>query len=91
MPEWVQRDAAAPAQSDRLLQAALRDRFVVTMHDGDAFEGLLVEADDRVLILAQATSLSERGTRINVDGALYLERAKVAYLQRPGGIPAGGD
>lgn len=88
MPEWVQRDAPEP---DRLLQEAVRSRFVVTLIDcEDAFEGLLVEADDRTLILVQASSITRTGTRIGVDGALYLERGRVAYLQRTGGLPLPG-
>jgi len=86
---WFRRAAPpAPAHPDRLVQASVRSRFVVTMHDGGTFEGLLVDADDRVLVLVQASSLSPQGARIGVDGALYLERREIAYLQRPDGLPA---
>ena len=89
---WLRRSAPpeppAPPHPDRLVCDALRSRFVVTMHDGGTFEGLLIDADDRVLVLAQASSVSPQGTRIGVDGALYLERREIAYLQRPDGLPA---
>jgi hypothetical protein len=70
-------------QRDRLLKAALRARFLVTLTDGLTVDGLLVDVDDRTLILAAASNVGQDGTRTPIDGMVYLPRASVAYLQRP--------
>ena len=80
MPRDMRR---AARQRDRLIRDALRDRFVVTMHSGEALEGLLWAVDDHTVILADAATLSQLGQRTPIDGWVYLPRAAVAYLQRP--------
>lgn len=72
------------ANRDQLIRRALRDRFVVTMHNKDAFEGLLLDADANTIHITDAYALTGRD-RLAVDGDLYLPRAQVAYMQRPGG------
>lgn len=68
---------------DRLLKVALRDRFLVTMKSGEAFEALLADVDDRTLVMVDGYVVSDAG-RHKVDGSLYLSRADVAYMQKPG-------
>ncbi|WP_460406564.1 hypothetical protein [Actinophytocola sediminis] len=68
---------------DRLIRQALRERFVITLHSGEAVEGLLWAVDDHTVILADAASLSPLGQRTPIDGWVYLPRTGVAYLQRP--------
>lgn len=68
---------------DRILRDLLRSRFVVTTVDGATFEGLLVEVDDRTLLLADTFSVLADGQRVRVDGQLFIERTKVAYMQKP--------
>lgn len=87
MPRWLKRKTPAPA--DRLLAAALRERFIVTLTDESAFDGLLIDVDERVLVLAQASTPNAGGARVGIDGALYLERSRVAYMQRVAGLPSG--
>ena len=93
MRGWFRRLPAAEAvpetPRDRLLAAALRERFIITMQDEAAFDGLLIDVDERVLVLAQASTPNAGGARVMVDGVLYLERSLVKYMQRPGGLPAG--
>lgn len=86
-------EARAATEADRLLAGALRERFVVTLRDTEdsAFEGLLVDVDARTLVLVDAVQLSRGGAKVGVDGALYLERSRVHYLQRPGGLPWPGE
>lgn len=67
---------------DRLIRKALRERFVVTMLNGDAFEGLLLDADEKTVRLTASFALSGRD-RVAVDGDLYLPRPEIAYMQRP--------
>lgn len=71
------------AHRDRLIRQALRERFVVTMRTKETFEGLLLEADDKTVRLTDAHVLDGK-TRLSVDGDLYLPRAEVSYMQRPG-------
>jgi len=66
---------------DKLVRDALRDRFVVTMKDGGTFDGLLDDVDDRTICLREATVLSS--ARTPIDGRVLLNRADVAYMQRP--------
>lgn len=67
---------------DRLIRQTLRERFVVTMKSGATFEGLLLDADDRTVVLVESFALDENG-RHRVDGSMYLARSDVDYMQRP--------
>lgn len=69
--------------ADRLLKSRLRERFVVTMSDGQAFAGLLYAVDGRSLILRDAEALTPNAKTTPVDGELILPRSSVAYMQRP--------
>lgn len=61
---------------------AIHKRFVITMTDETTFDGLLVDSDDSVLILANARALTDpREAPTPVDGRVYLERANVKYTQ----------
>jgi len=51
------------------------------MKDGGTFDGLLDDVDDRTICLLEAKVLSNN--RASVDGRLLLNRADVAYMQRP--------
>lgn len=67
---------------DRLLKDRLREVFVVTLDNGEAFSGLLYAVDARSVVLRQV-ELIEGTTRQPVDGELVLPRARVLYLQKP--------
>lgn len=62
----------------------VRDRVLVTTTAGEAFAGVLLEADDRHLVLVDAAQVAPNGDRIQVDGQLWLPTVTVAYLQKPG-------
>lgn len=68
---------------DRLVRRALRERFVVTLHTKETFEGLLLDVDDNTVHLTDAYAL-EGKSRLSVDGDLFLPRAQVSYMQKPG-------
>lgn len=70
-------------ERDQLLREALRDRFAVTLANGEAVEGLLYEVDARTLIMCDACAFDEAGARVPLDGWVYLPRTQVLYLQRP--------
>lgn len=73
------------ARRDRLVRQALRERFVVTLHTNETFDGLLLDADDKTIHLADAYLL-DGNQRHKVDGELYLPRSGVAYMQKPGEV-----
>jgi small nuclear ribonucleoprotein (snRNP)-like protein len=74
---------------DRLIRFAMRDRFAITLTSGETVEGVLYDADDTTVILADACAITDRGDRTPLDGWVYLPRAHVLYLQRPYQTPRG--
>lgn len=68
---------------DRLLRAALRERFAITVASDETVEGLLWDVDDSTVILVDAVMITERGHRTPIDGWVYLPRRSVLYMQRP--------
>lgn len=71
------------AKADKLLREHLSERFVVTLDDETTFVGLLRDVDDRVLSLVDVVQLAPNGDQVRVDGQLYVERFRIAYMQRP--------
>lgn len=67
---------------DRLMRQRMREKVIVTLDDGTAFEGLLYEADAKSVVLREAQLHSGQGAT-PVDGEIILPRARVLYLQRP--------
>lgn len=66
----------------RLIRRALRARFVVTT-DAGTFEGVLLSADSRHLVLVDAAPVDADAERRPIDGELWLAVDKVLYMQRP--------
>lgn len=66
---------------DRLLKRALRERFVITLVGGEAFEGLLDEWDRSTASFVDAAAVSAN-ERVQVDGTLYVPRDQIRYMQR---------
>lgn len=60
-------------------------RVVVTLKSGDAFSGVLFEADGGALVLRDAAALGagQEGVNVPLDGELLMLLADVLYLQRP--------
>jgi hypothetical protein len=72
-------------RADRLIRQHYRDRYLVTLTTGEAFEGVLIDLDPSHIILADAESVRPDGERIPVDGRLWLPRTNVLYMQQPKG------
>ncbi len=53
----------------------------MTLTNGDAFDGLLIDADERTIRLGSVFAVGER-TRIQVDGEMFVPRLEVRYMQR---------
>lgn len=69
----------------RILRERLRRRVIVTLHTGEAFAGLLFEADAQVWVLreAQALGVGENRSNLVVDGELLVLAVDIAYVQLP--------
>lgn len=67
-----------------LIRRALRDRFVVTLITGEAWDGVLLEADGRHYVLVDAAQITAGGDRVKADGKIWLQAGDVAYMQQPG-------
>lgn len=67
---------------DRIIKLHVRERFVVTLKSGEAVEGVLMDADDTSLVMADCT-VWRGDAKWRADGQMFLARADVAYMQRP--------
>lgn len=70
---------------NRVLRSRLRRRVLVTLHSGEAFDGVLFDADRQALVLRNASQVgvANRGTPVPVDGEVVVLLEDVAYLQLP--------
>lgn len=68
-------------RSDRLVKRYLRSRFLITTPN-QTWDAVLMEVDDRSLLLVDAELVSADGTRTKADGQVFVPRADVAYMQR---------
>jgi small nuclear ribonucleoprotein (snRNP)-like protein len=69
---------------DRLVRDRVREDVIVTMRSGEAFRGVLHDADGRSFVLRDAKALTDASARpVPVDGELVLDRAQIEYMQRP--------
>lgn len=66
---------------DRLIRSKLRSRYLVSTADGEAFDGILIDADDKHLILVQVVQVAINGQRLSIDGELWIQRDRVKYMQ----------
>lgn len=69
----------------RALKQRLKSRVIVTLHSGEAFDGVLWETDRDAWVLKNATALAAGPDRSNVplDGEVVLLTAEISYAQRP--------
>ena len=69
----------------RVLRSRLRRRVLVTLKTGDAFDGVLFDADAQSLVLRNASQVGvvNRGAPVPVDGEVLVLLEDVAYLHLP--------
>ena len=72
-------------KTSSILRDAMRERVIVTLKSGEAFDGVLMAADERAweLVNAKALGVGDRGVDVPVDGSVILPSDNVAYCQRP--------
>lgn len=68
--------------SDRLIKNVLKERFLVSLTDGSAIEGLLIDADKKSFQMADCFEVTRDG-KTSVDGHLFIPRTNVLYMQKP--------
>lgn len=67
---------------DRVIRDLLRERFLVSLTDGSAIEGLLIDADKKTLRFADCFRVTP-SLREGVDGEVFIPRTNVIYMQKP--------
>lgn len=65
---------------DRIVRGFLRHRLLVTTHDERTWEGLVMDVDERTVVLREAVAVTADG-RVPADGEVLLPRVDVAYMQ----------
>jgi hypothetical protein len=60
-------------------------RVLVSLIDGTAIDGLLIDKRGQLLILADCTLYADGAEPTAMDGEVYVERSRVLYLQKPRG------
>lgn len=70
---------------NRYLKSRLRSRVIVTLATGEAFDGVLWEADRDVWVLRETRALGggRDGTTVGLDGEVVLLTDQILYAQRP--------
>jgi len=58
------------------------DRVLVNLIDGSAFDGLLIEKRGPLLVLTDATLLTNDHEPTPMDGRVYIERDRVLFIQQ---------
>lgn len=66
---------------DRLVKAALRNRFLVTTDTEEAFDGVLVDWNENFFVLHDVSSVAASGDRLHLDTPLWLPRPRIKYMQ----------
>lgn len=69
----------------RLLQERIAEKIILTLKSGDAFSGVLWDADDKCWVLrnAQALGAGKDGTPLPLDGEVIVLSADILHAQRP--------
>ena len=70
-------------ENDRLLRMAERGRFVITLDNGESWDGILFDWDKDHYILADPVHISPNdGDRVRADGQIWVPRSRVIYMQK---------
>lgn len=70
------------SRRDRIVAQMRRDRISITTHKGLTIEGVLLEADEKSLLLTDAAEVGAGGEKTPADGQVVIPRCDVAYIQK---------
>lgn len=51
------------------------------MDDDKTWAGVVMEADDRTVVLREVEAVQKDGTRVRADGEVLLPRDQISYMQ----------
>lgn len=57
------------------------ERVLINLVDGSAIEGLLIDRRGPLLVVSDATLLTDASEPAQLDGEVYVERSRVLFLQ----------
>jgi small nuclear ribonucleoprotein (snRNP)-like protein len=66
-----------------VVHARVKHRVIVTLKSGQAFTGVLIEADRHAVVLRGVTVVDRAGDIVPVDGEVVCLTAEVDYFQIP--------
>ena len=69
-------------QKERVLTSLLKERFIVSLTDGNAVEGLFIDADFKTIQLSDCYRITV-DARVRLDGEMFIPRGNVIYIQKP--------
>jgi hypothetical protein len=79
----LEKAAAAVTERDRVLRDIACSRLLVFLTEGGVFDGLFIDADPKTLVFADVRRRADSSTwTAAAPGEIYVDRAKVLYLQR---------
>lgn len=64
-----------------LIRWPVHERVLANLIDGSAIDGLLIRRSGPLLVLADAVLYTPGNESAVLDGHIYIERARVLYLQ----------
>lgn len=70
------------SRRDRIVSRMRRERLSVTTHQHLTVEGVLIEADEKSLLLLDAAQVAAGGEKTPADGVVVIPRSDVAYIQK---------
>ena len=59
----------------------VRQRALVNLDDGRAFDGILYDQRGPLLEMVDARLIDVGGEPVQLDGRVYVERSKVSFIQ----------
>lgn len=66
---------------DRIVRRTVRSRYLVTTESDETFDGIVLDADARTIVLADAAQVGADGSRTKLTGQVLIPRQTVKYLQ----------
>lgn len=70
-------------QTGRLLEAKRGQRIIVTLANGQTFDGRLSLYDEKAMLLTGVVMVGGTGDRVVVDGELVLFHSNIDHIQIP--------
>jgi hypothetical protein len=72
------------SKRSRILSERISEKIILTLKQGQAFEGVLWDADDKVWVLrnAEAIGAAKNGGALPLDGEVLVLASDILHVQR---------